>query len=101
MEMLIDIVAGLFAASGIVAAVVGSSLVLGRMMTTDVEQRDAVVLRRVVALPERYARLARGSRTSRTPSPSTLTARIRLKSAADAASRFHHTIGSRASSSRA
>lgn len=101
MDILTEIAAGLlFAASGVLAALVGSALVLGRMMTMDREQREPVA-RTPVRLPERYARRARGSSTSRTVSPSMFTARIRPKSATDAAPRFQPMTGSRASSSRA
>lgn len=57
--------------------------------------------RHPTTLPARYSLRVRGSSTSRTVSPRMLTARIRAKSAVDAAARFQTMIGSRASSSRA
>lgn len=92
-----------FGAAAVAAMLVGSALVLGHAITRDTEQREAPAAspRHPVVLPARYTRRVRGSSTSRTASPTTFTARIRPKSADDAAIRFQPMIGSRASSSRA
>ncbi len=98
--LIAEVVSGLsMAAVAVGSTILGAALVLGRAITMDAEQREPA--RYPTALPERYSLRVRGSRTSRTVSPTTLTARIRPKSAVDAAARFHTMIGSRASSSRA
>jgi hypothetical protein len=86
------------AAASMALMLVAAVLLLGHAVTMDAEQREP---RWRPALPDRYVPRVRGSSTSRTASPSTLTARIKPKSAPDAAARFHAMIGSRASSSRA
>src|SRR5258708_7941127 len=88
----------LFAATGIAVVLVGTALALGWAISMDTELREAPAYERE---PVRYDRRVRGSSTSRTASPSMFTARIRAKSAVDAAPRFHAITGSRASSSRA
>ncbi len=97
--LVLEIASGLlFAATGIAVVLVGTALALGWAISMDTELREAPLVERA---PARYVRRVRGSSTSRTASPSMFTARIRPKSAADAAARFHAMTGSRASSSRA
>ena len=94
-----EVLTGLLVAGFAMAAMLlGSALVLGRAISLDGAQREPRV---AVVPPVRYVRRVRGSSTSRTESPTTFTARIRPKSAVDAASRFQPITGSRASSSRA
>ena len=96
--LIAELVSGLcMAAAAVLSMTVGAVLVLGRSITMDASQREP----RVVAVPAPYPRRVRGSSTSRTVSPRMFTARIRPKSAVDAAVRFQPMIGSRASSSRA
>ena len=85
--------------AAVAAVLVGSALVLGQAISMDREQREPVTY--PTTLPARYVRRVRGSSTSRTVSPTMFTARIRPKSAVDAAARFQPITGSRASSSRA
>lgn len=101
--LVLEITSGLlFAATGMAALLVGTALVLCHAISMDAEQREApIATREPPRLPARYARRVRGSSTSRIASPSMFTARIRPKSAVDAAPRFHPMTGSRASSSRA
>jgi uncharacterized membrane protein YfcA len=104
--LFLEIATGLlFGAAGMAAGVAGAALVLGTMITMSGEQREAPVVTSLSAwtssATRRYTRLARGSSTSRTASPSTFTARIKPKSAVDAAARFQAITGSRESSSRA
>ena len=96
--LLLEIATGLLlGAAGRAAGVAGAALVLGTMIALSGEQREAPV----VVATTRYTRLARGSSTSRTASPSTFTARIRPNNATVAEMRFHQITGSRAISSRA